>query len=80
MKIVNISRRIDVVISGVIFIIVIIFIFASIVPEAQNAGNKLNGTGASLGSLFAEQGIFIILLIVGLLLIILNGFLPNSEK
>ncbi len=55
----------------VIGIIVLINIFAGLVPEAQTAGNELNATGVPLGSLFTENSIVVVLIMIGLFLTIL---------
>ena len=67
-------------VEAIILIVVLFILFADLVPEAQSAGNSLNASSVPLGTLFAGNGIVILLLMVGLLLTVLKVAIPGSKK
>lgn len=76
----QISGKVTTAIEGIILVVVLFLLFAQLVPEAQSAGNTLNASGVPLGSLFSADGIMILLIMVGLLLVILRVVLPKGRK
>jgi len=56
-------------ILGFVFFIVLLKLYAVMVPEAQAAGNELNESGVPLGSFFVADGIVFLLIMVGLLIL-----------
>ena len=76
----QIAGKVTTAIEGIILVVVLFLMFAQLVPEAQTAGQTLNDTGVPLGSLFSQDGVMILLIMVGLLLVILRVVLPKGRK
>lgn len=56
----------------ILFIIVLFQLYASAVPDAQDAGDDLNEAGLPLGNLFVGDGLVFLILMVGLLILIVR--------
>ena len=76
----QIAGKVTTAIEGIILVVVLFLMFAQLVPEAQDAGQALNDSGVPLGSLFSQDGVMILLIMVGLLLVILRVVLPKGRK
>lgn len=76
----QIAGRVTSAVEAIILIVVLFLLFADLVPEAQTAGDELNASGVPLGTLFTGQGVVILLIMVGLLLVVLKVVLPGSRK
>jgi len=76
----QIGSRVTSAVEAIILIVVLFLLFADLVPEAQTAGDTLNASGVPLGSLFTGQGVVILLIMVGLLLVVLRVVMPSSRK
>ena len=76
----QITSKVTEAVTAIILVVVLFLMFAELVPEAQTAGNTLNASGVPLGSLFAGNGVMILLIMVGLLLTILSVVLPRTKK
>ncbi len=76
----QIASRVTQAVEAIILVVVLFLLFADLVPEAQTAGDSLNASGVPLGTLFTGQGVVILLIMVGLLLVILRIVLPSSRK
>ncbi len=76
----QIAGKVTTAIEAIILLVVLFLLFADLVPEAQSAGNTLNATGAPLGTLFTGDGVVILLIMVGLLLVVLRVALPKGRK
>jgi hypothetical protein len=67
-------------IIGIVMLVVLFKLYASLVPEAQSAGDDLNATGVPLGSLFTGEGIVFIIIMVALIIVVVTAFLPKKFK
>lgn len=76
----QIATRVTGAVEAIILIVVLFLLFADLVPEAQTAGDSLNASGVPLGSLFTGQGVVILLIMVGLLLVVLRVVLPSRGR
>lgn len=75
---INISEKAKNVIYMIVFLVVIFKLFASMLPEAQTAGQELNDSGVPFGTFFLPSGIVFILVMVGLFLSVLSLTLPKK--
>lgn len=62
----ELGREITGIVTALLIIIILINIYGALVPEAQDAGNELNATGAPLGSLFGGNSVIFIIVMVTL--------------
>jgi len=60
-------------ITGVILLVILFQVGADLIPEAQSAGNELNGSGIPLGNLFTSGGVVFVLIAAALILVVLNS-------
>jgi hypothetical protein len=67
-------------IIAIVMLVVLFKLYASLVPEAQSAGNELNSSGVPLGSLFTSNGVVFIIIMVALIIVIISAFLPKKWK
>ena len=65
-------------IIGIVLLVVLFKLYASLVPEAQDAGDELDTAGVPLGSLFASTGVVFIILMAGLVVIVVKAVMPNK--
>lgn len=68
------SGFVEKVTGGLIGITVLFLLAATLIPEAQTAGNTLNSSGAPLGSLFAGSGVVFVIIMASIVLAVLGGF------
>jgi len=66
-------------IMGIVLIVVLFKLYASLVPEAQSAGDELNASGVPLGSLFSANGVVFIIIMVALIVAVVTAFLPKGK-
>jgi hypothetical protein len=67
-------------IIAIVMLVVLFKLYASLVPEAQAAGDELNATGVPLGSLFTSGGVIFIIIMVALIIVVVSAFLPKKFK
>lgn len=67
-------------IIAIVMLVVLFKLYASLVPEAQSAGDQLNASGVPLGSLFTGNGVVFIIIMVALIIVIISAFLPKKWK
>jgi len=77
------TMSVNTIINGAIYaivgVIVLFYLYANLVPEAQSAGDELNESGVPLGNLFVSGGFVFILVMVGLLLVIVRLAMPKGK-
>lgn len=66
-------------ILGIILLVVLFQLYASLVPTAQTAGNTLNSSGVPLGSLFAGNGLVFIIIMSALIIVVVKAFIPKGK-
>ena len=66
-------------IIAIVMIVVLFKLYASLVPEAQTAGDELNASGVPLGSLFSSDGIIFIIIMVALLIVIVRAIMGKGK-
>ena len=76
----NIEATINTAIYSIIGIVILFKLYATLVPEAQAAGDELNATRVPLGSFFASNGIVFLLVMVGLFITILRSAMKKGSK
>ena len=76
----NIESTINTAIYSIIGIVILFKLYATLVPEAQLAGDELNATSVPLGSFFASNGIVFLLVMVGLFITILRSAMKKGSK
>lgn len=64
-------------IIGIVLLVVLFKLYASLVPEAQSAGDELNDSGVPLGSLFTSNGVIFIIMMVGLVVVVVKSVMPK---
>lgn len=64
---------------GIVLIIVLFNVYATLIPTGQTAGNTLNTSGAPLGSLFASNGVVWIIVMAALLIVIVRYLLHHKK-
>lgn len=65
----------------VLFIVGLVVTFklaASLIPEAQDAGDELNESGVPFGNLFTGDGIVFIIVMVGILIVVIKNALKRK--
>jgi len=67
-------------ITAIVLLVVVLYLYASLVPTAQTAGNSLCNSGAPLGSLFNSSGVVFIIVMAALILAVVFAFLPGHKK
>ena len=67
-------------ILAIVLLVVLFKLYASLVPEAQTAGNELNAAGVPLGTLFASGGVVFIIIMVALIIVVVTSFMPGNKK
>ncbi len=79
-KLGNISTgMINQAILGIVLLVVLFKLYATLVPEAQAAGDELNATGVPLGSLFTSNGVVFLIIMVALVIVVVRSFLKGSK-
>ena len=59
---------------GLISLVILLQLFAALLPNAQNASQDVADTGAPLsGTIFGNNGIIILLLVASLIFIVMGG-------
>jgi len=66
-------------ILGIVLLIVLLQLYATLVPTAQAAGDALNATGVPLGSLFVSSGVIFVIIMAALLLSVVYYFLRGVK-
>ncbi len=67
-------------ILGLVLLVVLFQLYATLVPEAQAAGDSLNAAGVPLGSLFVGSGVVFVIIMAALVILVVRSFLPGSGK
>lgn len=67
-------------ITAIVLLVVVLYLYSSLVPTAQEAGDSLNASGVPMGSLFASNGVVFIIIMAALVLAIIFAFLPSHKK
>jgi len=65
-------------IMGIILLVVLFQLYATLVPEAQTAGDTLNSSGVPLGSLFASGGVVFVIIMAALIILVVNSFVNKK--
>jgi uncharacterized membrane protein len=65
-------------IMGIILLVVLFQLYATLVPEAQTAGDTLNSSGVPLGSLFASGGVVFVIIMAALIILVVNSFMNKK--
>lgn len=68
------GQNIGLMIATVIGLVVLFLVLADLVPELNAAGDTLNQTGVPLGSLFAANGVVVLILMAAVILGVLKIF------
>lgn len=66
-------------IMGIVLLVVLFKLYATLVPEAQAAGDELNGSGVPFGSLFSGNGVVFIVLMAALVIVVIKAFMSGTK-
>jgi len=66
-------------ITAIVLLVILFKLYASLVPEAQAAGDKLNQTNVPLGSLFIGTGVVFVIIMASLVIVIVKSFMPGGK-
>ena len=66
-------------IIGIVLLVVLFQLYATLVPEAQTAGDALNATGVPFGSLFTSGGVVFIIIMAALVLVVIRSFMSARK-
>lgn len=66
-------------VGAIVGVVVLFYIVAQLLPEAQTAGDAINSAGLPLGSLFTGSGVVFILIMASILIAIVYAFLPKKK-
>lgn len=66
-------------ILSIVLLVVLFQLYATLVPEAQAAGDTLNESGVPLGSLFAGTGIVFVIIMAALVILVVKSFMPSGR-
>lgn len=69
------AKSLQVAIIGIVLIVVIIEMYAVLIPQVQTSGNTLNATGAPLTNLFTADGVVPLVLVAGLVIVVIAAAL-----
>jgi hypothetical protein len=58
--------------------VVVLQVVASLLPEAQTAGDNLSDEGVPLGGLFASDGVLWIIVMAGLLILMVRSYMNKK--
>ena len=64
---------------GFIVLVVFFLIVAELIPEVGDAGNEINDTGYAFSNLFASDGLVILVIMAGILLLVVKAFLGRGK-
>ena len=67
-------------IMGIILLVVLFTVYATLLPEAQTAGDTLNASGVPFGNLFVGSGVVFIIIMVALVILVVRQFLKTGKK
>lgn len=73
------TNMINTAILGFVGIVVLFKLYATLMPEAQAAGDELNATGVPLGSFFTGGGIVWIIIMAALVILIVKQFTGGKK-
>ena len=66
-------------ILGIVLLVVLFQLYATLIPEAQSAGDTLNASGVPLGGLFTSGGIVFIIIMAALVILVVKAFMPKGR-
>ena len=65
-------------ILGLVLLVVLFQLYATLVPEAQSAGDDLAATNVPLGGLFVGSGVVFVIIMAALVILVVRAFLPGT--
>jgi hypothetical protein len=65
-------------IVAIVLLVVLFQLYATLVPEAQAAGDSLNASGVPLGSLFTSNGVVFVIIMAALIIVVIRAFMPGK--
>ena len=66
-------------ILGIVLLVVLFKLYATLVPEAQTAGDELNESGVPFGSLFTGSGVIFIVIMAALIIVVVRAFMGGKK-
>lgn len=73
------SNVIEKYVYAFVIIVVLFKIVANLMPTLTSAGNEVNATGITLGSLFASNGVLWIVLLAGIFLMVIKTVMGKKK-
>lgn len=74
------TNMIQTAILGIVLLVVLFQLYATLVPTAQTAGDTLNSSGVPLGSLFASTGVVFVIIMAALIIVVTKAFMPGGKR
>lgn len=72
------QKTIETGIISIVLLVVLFRMYATLVPEAQTAGDELNQSGVPLGDLFGATGVVFLIIMGALIFIVVKSFLKTK--
>ena len=63
----------------IIIFTVLLKVAAKMLPQAQDAGDELNATGAPLADFFTSDGVVFLMVVAGLVLLVVKTFIVGRK-
>jgi len=73
------TGMINTAILAIVLLVVLFKLYATLVPEAQAAGDELNTSGVPFGSLFTGSGVVFIVIMAALIIVVVKSFLGGKK-
>jgi len=67
-------------IIGIILFVVIVELYAVLVPTAQTSGTTLSNSGVPLGSLFGSGGVVFVIIMAALVIAVIFSFMKMKRR
>lgn len=72
------TSMINTAILGIVLLVVLFKLYATLVPEAQTAGDELNASDVPLGGLFSGSGVVFIIIMASLVIVVVKSFMGSK--
>ncbi len=66
-------------ILGIVLLVVLFQLYATLLPEAQASGDALNASGVPLGGLFVGGGIVFVIIMAALIILVVKSFMGSGR-
>lgn len=67
-------------ILAIVLLVVLLQLYATLIPEAQTAGDALNASGVPLGGLFVAGGVIFVIIMAALVILVVKSFMSGTKR